>query len=60
MCDHDYCDVANLPVVSDFQNAVMEYVAGYAIKIATKSVKCDTCVSAISENNKNVEVKLNI
>ena len=58
--DHDYCDVANLPVVSEFQNAVTEYISGYAVKMATKSVKCEECVFAMSENHINTEVHMNI
>ena len=36
--DHDYHEVSNLPVTSEFQDAVMEYIGGYAVKMASKKM----------------------
>ncbi len=57
-CDHDYCQIANLPIVTEFQTAVMEYIAGYAVKMASKCIKCDHCVASIHENHPNTNYAL--
>jgi hypothetical protein len=56
--DHDYHEVSNLPVNSEFQNAVMEYVGGFAVRMASKKIKCEICVDTISQNHKNERYEL--
>ena len=36
--DYDYVDVAKMPVLSTFKEAVVEYIAGYVVKSTEKSI----------------------
>ena len=56
--DHDYCVVSNVPTVSEFQNAVTEYIGGFAVRMAAKSLKCEECSTAVLDNHKNEQYAL--
>ena len=56
--DHDYCAVSNVPTVSEFQNAVTEYIGGFAVRMASKSLKCEECSTAVLDNHKNEQYAL--
>jgi hypothetical protein len=49
--DHDYAHVSCFPLLSDFQSSVVEYVSGFAVRMASKLIKCDECLEALNEQN---------
>lgn len=56
--DHDYCAISNVPIVSEFQNAIIEYIGGFVVQMASKSLKCDKCLLAIHEQHTNEQYAL--
>ncbi len=56
--EHDYSLISHLPILSDFQEAVLEYIAGFAVKMVLKLLTCSTCLFAILEPNNNSTSKL--
>ena len=56
--DHDYCHVSCFPDLSEFQSAVLEYIAGYSVRMANKLINCELCLEAISERLQNSGYKL--
>ena len=54
--DHDYVDVPNMPVLSTFKEAVVEYIAGYVVKSTEKVIACTECKLALrAQEERNVE-----
>ena len=49
--DHDYAHVSCFPLLSEFQSSIVEYVSGFAVRMASKLVKCDECLEALQEQN---------
>ncbi len=49
--DHDYTHITSFPELSDFQSSVIEYVAGYTVRMARKVIKCETCQETVTEKN---------
>ncbi len=47
--DHDYAQVSSFPELSEFQSSVIEYIAGYTVRMAEKIIKCETCLSTVKE-----------
>lgn len=45
--DHDYCDLPNLQNLGEFSQNIVNYIAGYAIRMAEKRVFCEECVAAL-------------
>ena len=45
--DHDYVDVPNMPVLSTYKEAVVEYIAGYVVKSTEKAIACTECKLAL-------------
>ena len=56
--DHDYSLLSNWPVLSQFQSSVIEYIAGYCVKMSLKLIKCSDCIKAVTENNTTGNYKL--
>ena len=56
--DHDYCAISNVPIVSEFQNAVTEYIGGFVVRMASKSLNCEMCSTAILEQHTNEKYAL--
>ena len=62
-CDHDYIKaLTRITELSPFQNSVMEYIGGFAVKKALQRIKCETCCLSIAKQptekiNKLVNVK---
>ena len=48
--DHDYCDISNIVMVSEYKEAVI-YIAGFVAKKAVKKIACPSCVDALTTNN---------
>ena len=44
--NHDYADVSNVSVTSPYKSAVIQYIAGYVVRMVRKRVNCPVCVSA--------------
>ena len=49
--DHDYCDISNIVMVSEYKEAVISYIAGFVAKKAVKKIACPSCVDALTTNN---------
>jgi hypothetical protein len=47
-----------LLALSKFQTAVLEYIAGFTVKMAIKLLKCCTCAIAVLEPSDNSKFKL--
>ena len=56
--EHDYSIVSHLPALSEFQTAVLEYIAGFTVKMAIKLLKCCTCAIAVLEPCDHSKFKL--
>ena len=44
--------------MSEFQSAVIEYISGYCVKMAVKSIKCHECIKAVTEETNQKNYKL--
>ena len=54
--DHDYADVPNMPVLSTYKEAVVEYIAGYVVKSTEKAIACTECKLALrAQDERSVE-----
>ena len=54
--DHDYVDVPNMPVLSTYKEAVVEYIAGYVVKTTEKGIACTECKLALrAQDERSVE-----
>jgi hypothetical protein len=56
--EHDYSLISHLPILSDFQEAVLEYIAGFVVKMVLKLLTCSTCLFALLEPNNDSTSKL--
>ena len=56
--DHDYTQVSCYPNLSEFQSSVMEYIAGFAVKMASRKITCKICLDTICEQNKHLGYEL--
>ena len=52
--DHDYCDVPNSIVLSDYKEAVISYVAGFVVKMVEKKIHCMKCLVALKTTKENI------
>ena len=55
--DHDYCDISNIVMVSEYKEAVISYIAGFVAKKAVKKIACSSCVDALTTNNLSAFVR---
>ena len=49
--DHDYCDIPNIVMVTEYKEAVISYIAGFVAKKAVNKIACPSCVDALTTNN---------
>ena len=56
--DHDYSILSRWPAISEFQNAVLEYISGYCVKMAEKLLSCNQCRKAVLEETNNKHYSL--
>jgi hypothetical protein len=56
--EHDYSQITRFPVLSEFQSSVMEYISGFAVKMASKKISCKVCLETICEQNPHLGYKL--
>ena len=49
--DHDYADVLNMPVLSTYKEAVVEYIAGYVVKSTEKAIASANSLSVLQMND---------
>ena len=49
--DHDYCDISNEVVVSEYKEAAITYIAGFVCKTATKQIGCPECITALTKQD---------
>jgi hypothetical protein len=47
--EHDYSVISYLPVLTEFQSSVVEYISGFTVRMALKLLNCTTCAIAILE-----------
>ena len=45
--DHDYADVPNISVLSEYKQAAVNYIAGYVVRMVRKRVSCMECQTAL-------------
>ena len=45
--DHDYSDVPNIMVLSEFKSSAITYIAGYVVRMTRKSLSCGDCAAAL-------------
>lgn len=45
--DHDYADMPNKTVLSQYKQAVIAYMAGYVVKMVKRKIKCVDCQLAL-------------
>ena len=56
--DHDYSVLSHWPNLSEFQSAVIEYIAGFCVKMAIKSITCPQCLKAVIQQGTEKNFKL--
>ena len=57
--DHDYVtSLCQLKALTDFQQSVTEYLAGFVMRQVIKLLKCEVCCSVLAKQNKNQAFKL--
>jgi len=56
--DHDYVQISCFPLLSEYQTSVLEYISGFAVRMAAKLLHCEACLEAIFEPNPNSGYKL--
>ena len=49
--DHDYCDIPNITMVSEYKEAVISYIAGFVAKKAVNKIGCPSCVATLTANH---------
>ena len=49
--DHDYCDIPNIIMVSEYKEAVISYIAGFVAKKAVNKIGCPSCVAALTTDH---------
>ena len=49
--DHDYCDISNIVMVTEYKEAVISYIAGFIAKKAVNKIACSSCVDALTTSN---------
>ena len=54
--DHDYCDISNDVMLSEYKDAVISYVAGFVARMVKKSIGYPECVAAVITDELNVSV----
>ncbi len=47
--EHDYSLISYLPVLTEFQSSVVDYISGFTVRMALKLLNCTTCAIAILE-----------
>ncbi len=47
---HDYSILSYFPILSEYQSCVLEYIAGYCIRMAKKTVRCQDCLTALHQS----------
>lgn len=49
--EHDYCDSPNVAVLSEYKEASISYIAGYAAKVVRGSSNCMVCCNALESTS---------
>ena len=49
--EHDYTDVPNFAVLSQFKSSAISYIAGYVGKMVQKKIMCHVCCNALGSKN---------
>ena len=53
---HDYCDISNEVMLTEYKEAVLSYVAGFVARIVKKSIVSPECVTALITDELNVSI----
>ena len=56
--DHDYSILSHWPILSEYQSSVIEYIAGFCVKMSMKLIKCNVCLQAVTEETNNKKYQL--
>ena len=51
--DHDYCDMPNITILSEYKTAAISYIAGYVVKMVEKRIICSDCLKALKASNQS-------
>ena len=46
--DHDYSDILNIIVLSEFKSSAITYIAGYVVRMTHKFLSCGECAAALT------------
>lgn len=46
--DHDYADIPNQPIISQYKTAVIAYIAGYVVRMVKSKISCCDCQLALT------------
>ncbi len=52
--DHDYCDVSNAIVLSEYKEAAISYIAGYVVRMVEKKIHCMECKTALTTTKESL------
>jgi len=47
--DHDYADIPNKAILSQYKKAVISYISGYVVRMAKRKIKCNDCQMALTD-----------
>eukprot|EP00794_Sanderia_malayensis_P020811 gene20811-22854_t len=53
--DHDYSDMPNFSLLSEYKEAVIGYMAGYVAIMVSKQMFCEVCCKALGSKSNNTE-----
>ncbi|KAG8172544.1 hypothetical protein JTE90_026968 [Oedothorax gibbosus] len=45
--DHDYCDLPNSQNLGELSQNIVNYIAGYVVKMAERELACEECIAAL-------------
>jgi hypothetical protein len=49
--DHDYSDIPNKAILSQYKKAVISYIAGHVVKMVKRKISCTDCQLALTDES---------
>ena len=46
--DHDYSDIPDIIVLSEFKSSAITYIAGYVVRVTRKFLSCGECAASLT------------
>ena len=56
--DHNYSILSHWPQLSEFQSAVLEYIAGFCVRNVLQQINCPECYSSVAQSSPTKLYKL--